>query len=172
VLARRRVEIISSDLTGKEIAKPEEVAELRVLQHPLIASPVRLDAYVLEVAGLVNTRRELVTIELALPNTPAERIVLDRDEFDNLFKSDVAGVLSGAESYRDPVSSPSPKRPTRSVGGSAKSFSATPGMGREQREAIRSWANANGHTVGDRGRIAANIVAAFEAAHRPEAVGS
>jgi len=166
VLARRRVEIISSDLTGKEIGKPEEVAELRVLQHPLIDSPVRLDAYVLEVAGLENTQRELVTIELALPNTPAERIVLDRNEFDNLFKSDVAAVLSGAESYRHPGSSPTPKRRMHSADSPAKSFSATPGMGREQREAIRSWANLNGYTVGDRGRIAANIVAAFEAAHR------
>jgi hypothetical protein len=125
-----------------------------------------LDAYVLEVAGLENTQRELVTIELALPNTPAERIVLDRDEFDKLFKTDVAEVLSGAESYRQPGSSDTPKRRGRTSENSAKSFSATPSMSREQREAIRSWANSNGFTVGDRGRIAANIVEAFEAAHR------
>lgn len=30
--------------------------------------------------------------------------------------------------------------------------------------AIREWANANGHPVGDRGRIPANIIEAYEAA--------
>lgn len=30
--------------------------------------------------------------------------------------------------------------------------------------AIREWANANGHSVGERGRIPANIVEAYEAA--------
>ncbi len=163
-MARRRVEIISSDLTGKEISKAEEVAELRVLRHPLIDSPVRLDAYVLEVAGLENTQRELVTIELALPNTPAERIVLDREEFDRLFKSDVGEVLAGAEAYREPGTASGPRRRGRPAGN--KSFSATPSVGREQREAIRTWANGNGFTVGDRGRIAANIMEAFEAAHK------
>jgi hypothetical protein len=165
-VARRRVEIVSSDLTGKEIAKPEEVAELRVLVHPLIDSPVRLDAYVLEVAGLENTQRELVTIELAMPNTPAERIVLEREEFDKLFKSDVAEVLSAAEAYQEPGTSSEPRRRGRPPGGAGKSFSASPGVGREQREAIRTWANANGFTVGDRGRIAANISEAFDAAHK------
>jgi hypothetical protein len=165
-VARRRVEIISSDLTGKEIAKSEEVAEIRVLRHPLIDSPVRLDAYVLEVAGLEATQRELVTIELVLPNTPAERIVLDRDEFDMLFKDDVAQVLAEADSYQREESSTEGKRRGRPAGSSSKAFSATPSIGREQREAIRTWANANGFTVGDRGRIAANILQAFEAAHQ------
>ena len=31
--------------------------------------------------------------------------------------------------------------------------------------AIREWANANGHTVSDRGRIAADVQAAYHAAH-------
>lgn len=165
-MARRRVEIISSDLTGKEIAKSEEVAELRVLRHPLLESPVRLDAYVLEVAGLENTQRELVTIELALPNTPPEQIVLDRDEFDKLFKTDVAEVLSAADPYQEPGGSGEGRRRGRPAGSSVKEFSATPSMSREQREAIRTWANANGFTVGDRGRIAANIIEAFEADHQ------
>lgn len=164
-MARRRVEIISSDLTGQEIDRMEEVAELRVLSHPLIDAPVRLDAYVLEVAGLENSRRDLVTIELALPNTPAERLVLDREVFDKLFKADVEQVLSDAEPYEQPETGVGPKRRSRTADGAAKAFSATPGIGREQREAIRTWANANGFTVGDRGRIAANILQAFEAAH-------
>lgn len=165
-MARKRIEIVSSDLTGKEITKPEEVAEVRVLSHPLLTGPVRLDAYVLEVAGLENSKRDLVTIELALPNTPPEKLVLDREAFDALFTSDVEEVLSSAESYDDPDSSTSTKRRGRTGDGPAKSFSATPSVNREQREAIRTWANANGFTVGDRGRIAANIIQAFEAAHQ------
>lgn len=165
-MARKRIEIVSSDLTGKEISKPEEVAEVRVLSHPLLTNPVRLDAYVLEVAGLENSKRDLVTIELALPNTPPEQLVLDRDVFDALFTADVEEVLSSAESYEEPGAPAGGKRRGRSTEGSAKAFSATPSISREQREAIRTWANANGFTVGDRGRIAANIIQAFEAAHQ------
>ncbi len=36
---------------------------------------------------------------------------------------------------------------------------------REQLQAIRDWARRNGHPVSDRGRIAASVVDAFEAAH-------
>ena len=36
---------------------------------------------------------------------------------------------------------------------------------REQLAAIREWAQKNGHEVADRGRIKAEIVKAFEAAH-------
>lgn len=165
-MARKRIEIVSSDLTGKEITKPEEVAEVRVLSHPLLTGPVRLDAYVLEVAGLESSKRDLVTIELALPNTPPEQLVLDRETFDALFTADVEEVLSAAESYEDPDAAAATKRRGRGADGPAKSFSATPSVNREQREAIRTWANANGFTVGDRGRIAANITQAFEAAHQ------
>ncbi len=164
-MARRRVEIITSDLTGKEIGRPEEVAEIRLLEHPLIDAPVRLDAYVLEVAGLENDQRELVTIELSLPNTPAERIVLDREVFDGLFKSDVNEVLAAADPYQPEGSAGGARRRARTAEDSGQSFSATPGASRQEREAIRTWANANGFTVGDRGRIAANITEAFRAAH-------
>ena len=36
---------------------------------------------------------------------------------------------------------------------------------REQTAAIREWARANGHEVSERGRLSANVLAAFEAAH-------
>ncbi|MFE5309834.1 Lsr2 family protein [Isoptericola sp. NPDC056605] len=36
---------------------------------------------------------------------------------------------------------------------------------REQLAKIRAWARANGHDVSDRGRIAASIMEAYEAAH-------
>jgi peptidoglycan hydrolase-like protein with peptidoglycan-binding domain len=36
---------------------------------------------------------------------------------------------------------------------------------REQTAAIREWARANGFEVSERGRLSANVLAAFEAAH-------
>lgn len=43
------------------------------------------------------------------------------------------------------------------VGGSGRS--------KEQLQAIRDWAKANGHAVSDRGRIPADVLAEFDAAH-------
>lgn len=50
------------------------------------------------------------------------------------------------------------------VGGRAKS-TATSGARRDpsQTAAIREWAKKNGHKVSDRGRISADVVAAYEA---------
>jgi Lsr2 len=39
------------------------------------------------------------------------------------------------------------------------------GAGREQSAAIREWARTHGHKVNERGRIPANVVAQYEAAH-------
>lgn len=36
---------------------------------------------------------------------------------------------------------------------------------KEQTQAIRDWANKNGYTVSDRGRIPLHVIEAFEAAH-------
>ena len=36
---------------------------------------------------------------------------------------------------------------------------------REQTAAIREWARANGYEVSERGRLSANVLTAFEAAH-------
>ncbi|SOD70539.1 Lsr2 protein [Jatrophihabitans sp. GAS493] len=36
---------------------------------------------------------------------------------------------------------------------------------REQTQAVRVWARANGHTVSDRGRIPASVFEAYNAAH-------
>lgn len=51
-----------------------------------------------------------------------------------------------------------PVRARRSSGGPAT-------VDREQSQAIREWARANGHTVSDRGRIPVAVLRAFEAAH-------
>ena len=39
------------------------------------------------------------------------------------------------------------------------------GAGREQSARIREWARSQGHKVNERGRIPANVVAEYEAAH-------
>lgn len=41
-----------------------------------------------------------------------------------------------------------------------------PGRGRDYLDAVRRWARDNGHVVADRGRIKAEIVDAYEAAHK------
>jgi hypothetical protein len=51
-------------------------------------------------------------------------------------------------------------------GGRGQRGKATNGTAsREQLSAIREWARKNGHEVSDRGRIKAEVVQAFEAAH-------
>jgi len=53
-------------------------------------------------------------------------------------------------------------------GGGARRVKSTGVKGtssKEQLSAIREWARANGHKVSDRGRIKAEVVDAFEAAH-------
>jgi len=56
----------------------------------------------------------------------------------------------------------------RASAGSVSGRGAAPkrrgGAAKGNTSAIREWANANGHTVGDRGRIPAHIVEAYEAA--------
>src|SRR5207249_9238449 len=67
-----------------------------------------------------------------------------------------------------PAEAPHPSLPpARKAAKAAKRAAPAPDeMSKEQRDAIRNWANANGYTVGDRGRIKAEIIEAFEAAHR------
>lgn len=53
----------------------------------------------------------------------------------------------------------------RSFSTAAKSPRASRGGGRSDLAAIRSWAQANGYSVGDRGRIPANVVEDYEKAN-------
>jgi hypothetical protein len=50
----------------------------------------------------------------------------------------------------------------RTTGGGRRARSKPSGS--RDLQAIREWARANGHTVSDRGRVAGDIVAAYEAA--------
>lgn len=57
----------------------------------------------------------------------------------------------------------------RKVSGPGRRSSASTGTSQKDRErtkAIREWAKENGHDVSDRGRISAEVVAAFESAHK------
>ena len=52
---------------------------------------------------------------------------------------------------------------SRVVGG--RSTRRAAGKSTTNTRAVRAWANENGLTVSDRGRIPADIIAAYEAAH-------
>lgn len=53
----------------------------------------------------------------------------------------------------------------RSFSGGSKPARASRGAGRSDLQIIREWGQANGHTVGDRGRIPASVIEAYDAAH-------
>lgn len=53
----------------------------------------------------------------------------------------------------------------RRVGGRKQSGTRATTVKRNDLDEIRAWARANGHQVSDRGRIAASVMQAYEAAH-------
>ena len=48
------------------------------------------------------------------------------------------------------------------------SSASVPARSKEENDAIRNWANSNGFSVSDKGRIPEDAVAAFDAAHAPK----
>lgn len=161
-MASKTVQIYTSDLTGKKIDTTDELVEVRVLDHPHLKRPVRLDAYALEVQSLFDAAGEFVTVEVAVPGQPARRLVVPNEVFDKVFTTDVDAALTAAEGY-SPASTPTPTRRGR-AGGTAKRAATAP-VSREQRGAVRDWANNNGFEVSARGRIKDEVMAAFKAAH-------
>jgi hypothetical protein len=77
---------------------------------------------------------------------------------------DVSHRVGGRRGRRSATTTPSPAarapRARRAAG-------STPPSTRSNVGAVRAWAQANGHNVGDRGRIPASIVSAYEAANGP-----
>jgi hypothetical protein len=65
------------------------------------------------------------------------------------------------------------KRSTTPAAPAAAAAPAKPSDARskEQTKAIREWARKNGHDLADRGRIPANVIAAFEASHAKKTAG-
>lgn len=53
----------------------------------------------------------------------------------------------------------------RRVSAGARRRKSRSGPGRERSSEIREWARQRGHKVSERGRIPANIIAEYEAAH-------
>jgi hypothetical protein len=161
-MARRSIVLYTSDLSGKEVAEADQMAEIRVLDHPAIDHPVKLDAYVLEVASLQETKRDLVTLDLVLPGERPQRMVLDLADFDKLItRGDVQDVLGGAEELTG-------QEPAQQQGRASSRAAAANTTKRDpsQIQAIRDWARQNGYQVSDRGRIKAEIEQAYQDAHR------
>lgn len=89
----------------------------------------------------------------------------------DLGKESLAKLEKALQPFMDKATSvdaprPEPVRPAR---GAVRRASAPgrggSGLGKDQLDAIRTWAKANGHQVADRGRIAASVIEAFEASH-------
>jgi hypothetical protein len=155
-----------SDFSGKEI-KEGEAAVVRVLSHPLLDHAVKLDAGALEVASLKGTNRELVEIELLLPSTPPEKLVLDLATFDKLFKhADKDDVLNSAEGYYGEASAEPKRRGRPRKEGSAPATAPKVKRDPQQLQAIREWWRGQGNTIGDRGRIPASVEDAYNEAHK------
>ena len=53
----------------------------------------------------------------------------------------------------------------RSSGGSAASGASRPSTDREQNQAIREWAQAQGMKISERGRIPSNVLEAYHQNH-------
>lgn len=77
----------------------------------------------------------------------------------DLADANTAKFTKALKPYIDAAKKVGPARGARSKLGTAKKSSP------EHLAAIRDWARKNGHEVSDRGRIKAEIVEAFDAAH-------
>lgn len=159
---------IQSDLTGKEIKSEDEMAQLRVLDHPELNQAVVLDAGALEIAGLKDASHSLVTVEVVLPDgSRPDRLLIDIETFNKLFKNrDPMEQLSAAEEYLDEVA-PAPKRRGRPAGSGKAAAAPKQKRDPELLKQIRGWARENGWPeLGDRGRIPYEAEAAWEEAHK------
>jgi hypothetical protein len=103
-----------------------------------------------EAAESVSFALDGVTYEIDLSEDNAEKL---RDA--------LAGYVASARRVDGSRRGIRPKavRPAKAPRGSRT------GPDREQTAAIREWARANGYEVSERGRLSANVLAAFEAAH-------
>jgi hypothetical protein len=103
------------------------------------------------------------TVSFALDGVEYQ-IDLSEERADELRKAFAPYVLKGRRTggryARGGSASAGP--PRRSPDSSS---TGTSGRSKRDMQAIREWAQANGHKVSDRGRIPASVVEAYEAAH-------
>jgi hypothetical protein len=89
-----------SDLTGDPIQDDSDVITIIVHDHPLIEHPVQLDADQAEVSELEGSSKDFAVIELLSDGgDKRQRLVLELDEFDKLFRTNVDDVLHNAEPH-------------------------------------------------------------------------
>ena len=103
------------------------------------------------------------TVNFALDGVEYQ-IDLSEEHADELRKAFAPYVLNGRRTggrYARGGGAPA-GRPRRSTDAGS---SGTNGQSKRDTQAIREWAQANGHKVSDRGRIPASVVEAYEAAH-------
>ena len=102
------------------------------------------------------------TVNFALDGVEYQ-IDLSEQHADELRKAFAPYVLKGRRTGgRYARAGASAGKPRRSADSPS---SATSGGSKRDTQAIREWAQANGHKVSDRGRIPASVVDAYEAAH-------
>lgn len=90
---------------------------------------------------------------------------LDRSTYEiDLSKKHAAALRDALATYVAHARKAGRNRPTPVLGG-ARHGGSRASIDREQAKAIRDWARKNGHTVSERGRIAADVVEAYNSAH-------
>ena len=103
------------------------------------------------------------TVDFALDGVQYQ-IDLSEEHADELRKAFAPYVLSGRRTGGRYARSggASAGRPRRSADSGSPGTSS---RSKRDTQAIREWAQANGHKVSDRGRIPASVLQAYEAAH-------
>jgi Lsr2 len=161
VAVAKRVMLVS-DLTG-DIVEDADHVSIKVLDAPTLESPVRLDASEAEVKDLSASAADYVVLEV-LRQSGTDRMVVELDKFEKLFKGDMQEALEGAEPV---VEEARPRRRRgRPPGAAAKpSAGQKPKRDKAQIQAIRDWWRSQGNEISDRGRIPFNVEEAYNAAH-------
>ena len=145
----------TSDLTGKVIAESKRMS-LVILTHPVIDSPVRLDADVQDAVTLKDAATDMVQVEIRLPNSEPEWVWVPLTKFQELFSQgiDSQEVMEKAEHVESAVPEQRQVRVARR-------------RSSEEYQAIREWARSQGNQVAERGRLPADVIAAYDEAHAP-----
>lgn len=113
-------------------------------------------------------RKTLVELVDDLTGEAADESVrfgLDGIEYTiDLTKGNAAELRTRLEVFVESAQRVKATKGTRTIGEKRKSQ----GLGREQNQAIREWARANGEKVNERGRIPSELLTRFQEAHAPE----
>lgn len=109
-----RKSFVISDLTG-EIIQDKDHVSIKVLDHPTLQQPVRLDASEADLKALAGTSSDFAVIEILRQGASPERMVVELNKFEKLFKVDAQEALEGAERIADDA----PRRRGRPAGAKA-----------------------------------------------------